>query len=319
MTTDTARQADAAPQADAARQADTERQRLTDLLDSLASAEGLSASGIDEVQFMRATCAMARAPVVYESGVFILGQGRKIGYLGGEEFVYDAHNYLVLPVALPFECTTEALPGKPVLGMRIDVDPMLVGEVLLEMDDHADVPGAVRGVYSTPLTPEITGAAIRLLEVLKSPVERRVLGRQIVREIIYRVLCGEQSAALRAIAMRHSHVSQISKALRRIHQDYARTLDVETLAREAGMSVSTFHANFKTITSTSPLQYLKSIRLHKARALMVQDGLNAGVAAREVGYESASQFSREFKRFFGDSPARRGGRTADGADQASPQ
>jgi AraC-like DNA-binding protein len=297
---------------------ETERQRLTELLDSLITCDGYSASGLDEVTFMRASCAMARGPVMYDSSIVILGQGRKTGYIGGEEFVYDAHNYLVMPVSLPFECKTEAAPGKPVLGLSIRVDPMLVGEVLLEMDDHANVPGALRGVYSTPLTPEISSAAIRLLEVLRTPVERRVLGRQIVREIIYRVLCGEQSAALRAIAMRHSHVSQISKALRRIHQDYARTLDVETLAREAGMSVSTFHANFKTITSTSPLQYLKSIRLHKARVLMVQDGLNAGVAAREVGYESASQFSREFKRFFGDSPARRAARSADGADQASP-
>lgn len=295
----------------------TDRQRLTALIDAMTTAEGFNASGLDEVRLMRATCAMPRTPVVYESGIVILAQGRKTGYLGGVEFVYDAHNYLVLPVSLPFECKTEATPHEPLLGLRIDVEPVLVGELLLEMDDQGDAVGALRGVYATPLTPEITGAAIRLLEVLKSPIERRVLGRQIVREIVYRVLCGEQSASLRAIAMRRSHVSQIGRALRRIHEEYARTLDVETLAREAGMSVSTFHATFKTITSTSPLQYLKSIRLHKARALLMQDGINAGAAAREVGYESASQFSREFKRFFGDSPGRRGARTT--ADVQGPQ
>jgi len=143
---------------------------------------------------------------------------------------------------------------------------------------------------------------VRLLESLQAPLDCRVLGPQIVREICYRVLCGEQSGALRAVAARRGHFSQISKVLRRIHADYAAALDVESLAREASMSVSTFHQNFRDVTSTSPLQYIKSIRLHKARMLMAQEGLNASVAARQVGYESSSQFSREFKRFFGDTP-----------------
>ena len=124
-----------------------------------------------------------------------------------------------------------------------------------------------------------------------------------MREIIYRVLYGEQGGALRALAVRHGRFSQIARVLRRIHTEYDKELDIEFLAGEANMSISTFHHNFKAVTSSSPLQYLKNIRLHKALMLMVRDGLNAGTAAGKVGYESASQFSREFKRYFGNTPA----------------
>jgi AraC-like DNA-binding protein len=117
------------------------------------------------------------------------------------------------------------------------------------------------------------------------------------------VLVGELGGNLRALAAPHSHFGQISRVLHRIHAEYARTLDMASLAREAGMSVSTFHAHFKAVTSSSPLQYLKTVRLHKALMLMVHEGANASSAALRVGYESASQFSREFKRFFGDGPA----------------
>jgi AraC-like DNA-binding protein len=124
-----------------------------------------------------------------------------------------------------------------------------------------------------------------------------------VREITYRVLQGNLGHNLRALAAPHSHFGQISRVLQRMHTDYADTYDVEDLAREAGMSVSTFHAHFKAVTSSSPLQYVKNVKLHKARMLMVHEGASAGAAAAEVGYESVSQFSREFKRLFGAGPA----------------
>jgi AraC-like DNA-binding protein len=130
-----------------------------------------------------------------------------------------------------------------------------------------------------------------------------MLGRQIVREIVYRVLCGEQGDALRALANRNDHFTQIARVLRRIHADYAQPLSTNALARLAGMSVSVFHQNFKRVTDTSPIQYIKQVRLHRARALMAYDGYNAGTAASEVGYESQSQFGRAFKRLFGATPA----------------
>lgn len=278
--------------------------RLVELLDTLATGEGLSPSILDGVRFMRSDRHTPPIPIVYDPCIVIVGQGRKIGYLGDQVYTYDPYNYLVLSVSLPFVCETKASPEEPLLAVSVRVDPATLGELLLEMDDDSAVSGPVpRGIYSTPLTGELIDATVRLLECLRSPVDSRILGPQTMREIIYRVLCGEQGGALRAVAARHSRFSQVARVLSRIHTEYQHELNIEALAREAGMSVSTFHHNFKAVTSASPLQYLKSIRLHKARMLMIQDGLNASTAAVRVGYESASQFSREYKRFFGSSPA----------------
>jgi AraC-like DNA-binding protein len=280
-----------------------QKQLMVELLSELAVAEGFTQSPLKGVKFIRSERCVPRTPIVYEPSIVIVAQGRKTGYLGGEVYTYDPYNYLVLSVPLPFECETEGTPEKPLLAISLQVDQAILGELLVEMGEEVAQAGAApRGIYSTPLPDELTGATIRLLQSLRTARVAKILGEQIVREIIYRVLCGEQGGALRAVASRHSRFSQIAKVLRRIHTEYRSKLDVEVLAKEANMSVSTFHHNFKSVTSTSPLQYLKCIRLHKARLLMVQEGYNASTAADNVGYESASQFSREYKRYFGDSP-----------------
>jgi AraC-like DNA-binding protein len=248
--------------------------------------------------------------MVYRPHIIIVGQGRKRAYLGGEVYTYDPANYLVLAVPLPAECDVEAKPGEPVLLVAIDVDATMVGEMLLKIDDLSPPPGGTpRGISSTPMTAELGGSVIRLLECLKSPVDSRLLGRQMVREVVYRVLRGEQGGALRALASRDDHFTRIARVLRYIHSEYARPIDVEELARKAGMSSSVFHHHFKLVTASSPLQYIKRIRLDRARALMTLDGYNAGSAARAVGYESASQFGREFKRLFGTTPLEEAERT----------
>jgi AraC-like DNA-binding protein len=278
--------------------------RMTCLLSALAKAEGIHPTAIEGVQLMRASQPIPRSQVLYEPGIVIVGQGRKRGYLGDQVYTYDAHNYLVLSVPLPFECETEATPDKPMLAVQIRVDLAVLGELLMKMDGaRGSAPSAIpQGIYSTRLDVTLSEATVRLLECLADPVETRILGPQIVREITYRVLCGEQGGALRAAAVLHSRFGQVNRTVQRIHAEYARDLTVEELAETAGMSASAFHQNFKAVTSTSPLQYLKTIRLHKARMLMVYEGLRAGIAADRVGYESSSQFSREFKRLFGASP-----------------
>lgn len=282
----------------------TKRERLVELLEGLTTGEGVTESPLDGVRLMKATQSRACAPVVYDPSIVIIGQGRKRGYLGGQVYTYDANNYLVLSVPLPFECETEATPDEPLLGLSVRVEPGMLGELLMEMDEEDGLTGdPPRGIYATPLTPELTGAAVRLLEALRSPVESRILGPQIVREITYRVLQGEQGGALRAVASRNGRFTRIARVLRRIHAEYDASFDIESMASEVNMSVSNFHHNFKAVTSVSPLQYLKSIRLHKARLLMTQEGMNVSTAADRVGYESASQFSREYKRLFGSSPA----------------
>jgi AraC-like DNA-binding protein len=278
------------------------RPLLADLLSELAMVEGFGPTCLPDVRLMRSTETHPSSPVSYDPSIVIIAQGCKRGRLGARTFTYDARNYLVLAVPLPFECETIGTPAEPMLGMAVRVNPTTVAELLLE-EDPAPPPaaGSRHAIAATPLTPELSDAAARLAKCLRSPVEARILGPQIIGEITYRALCGGQGGALRALATPQSGFGQIARALRRIHLDYAETLDVTSLAREAGMSVSTFHANFKAVTSNPPLRYLQTIRLHKAQVLMVA-GTPVSEAARRVGYESPSQFSREFKRLFGGTP-----------------
>ncbi len=251
---------------------------------------------------MRSTIHVPRSPIAYDPGICLIAQGTKIGHFGERRVVYDACNYLALAVPTPFECETRGSPEEPVLGLFITVTPALIAEILLQMEpgrESADAPA----VQAAPLDPGMIDAAERLVANLRDPDDARILGPHGVREITYRALRGPLGGSLRALAAPESHFGQISRVLHRLHTDFARPVDIETLAREAGMSASTFHARFKAVTASSPLQYLKALRLHKARLLMVHDGLNASGAAHRVGYESVPQFSREFKRLFGATPA----------------
>ena len=280
-------------------------QRLVALLLELAPHDGFLPSRLSGVSFMRTTRHIPRCPITYEPGIFIMAQGRKTGYLGDKQFSYDANHYLVLSVPLPFECETHGSPKGPMLAVRVGVTPAAVTELLMQMEHLEPANGSEpQAMQATALDDVLRGATIRLLESLRSADDSRILAPQIVREIIYHVLRGKLGGNLRALATPDSHFGRISRVLNRIHADYSRHYDIGTLARDAGMSVAAFHTRFKAITSSSPLQYLKNIRLNKARMLMVNDGLNASGAAVKVGYESASQFSREFKRLFGDGPAR---------------
>jgi AraC-like DNA-binding protein len=279
------------------------RKRLASLLNEVAVHEGTHPTLVEGVEVARVSRPVPRAPVVYRPKILIVGQGRKRAYLGGEVYRYDAYNYLALSVPLPAECETVASPEEPLLLLSISVEPAMLGEMLLEMDELTPPLGPTpRGISSTPMSEDLAAAVIRLLDCLKSPLDSRMLGRQAVREIVYRVLLGEQGGSLRALASRDDHFARIARALKHVHADYARPLSVEEMARKAGMSVAAFHHYFKLVTASSPLQYLKRIRLDQARLLMAHDGYNAGTAARAVGYESASQFSREFKRLYGATP-----------------
>ncbi len=279
------------------------RIRLARLLDEVAVSEGLQRTLVEGVAVARVSKPSLRSPVVYRPMILVVGQGRKRAYLGDEVYTYDAFNYLVSSVPLPAECETQASPEEPLLLLTIDVEPTMLGEMLLEMDELPP-PAALtpRGIATTPMTEEMGAAVIRLLECLKSPLDSRILGRQIVREILYRAMQGEQGGSLRALASRDDHFARIARVLKYVHAEYARRLSVEELARKAGMSVAAFHHHFKLVTASSPLQYLKRIRLDQARRLMAHEGQNAGTAARAVGYESPSQFSREYRRMFGAPP-----------------
>ncbi|WP_075183074.1 AraC family transcriptional regulator [Pantoea sp. 1.19] len=261
-------------------------------------------AAVPDLRLLYASQPSGRTPVMYQPGIVILFQGHKTGYLSNRVFHYNAHAYLMLTVPLPFECETFASPQEPLVGLSLRVDALRLQELLMAMDADGDLPAPPdnHGIHAALLTESILCAAERLLDVLATPRDARVLGPQIVREILYYVLTGPCGGALLALANRQTQVSQIARALRRIEQHFAEHLSVERLAAEVNMSVSAFHHNFKAVTSTSPLQYLKSYRLHQARGLLAQEGIRASTAAMRVGYESASQFSREFKRYFGITP-----------------
>jgi AraC-like DNA-binding protein len=279
------------------------RKRLARLLNEVATHEGIHPTRVEGVGVARHSRSIPRTSVVYEPVIVFVGQGCKRSYLGDQVYEYDPATYFALSVPLPAECEWDATPEEPVLVLGIKIDPTTIGEVLLAMDEPlSPMREMPRAVTTHPLSEPLSGAVIRLLECLRSPLESRILGRQIVREIYFRVLCEEQDGALRALANRNEHFMRIARVLKEVHIDSARPLTVEGMSKQAGMSVAAFHHNFKLVTGSSPLQYLKRIRLDRAKRLMVHDGYNASTAAKAVGYESASQFSREFKRQFGVSP-----------------
>jgi len=282
---------------------------MVDLLKSFPITDGGSSeSRLKGVRFFKSTYPIPRKPIVYDPGICIVAQGHKIGYLGGQKFQYDADHYLVSSVTMPFECETFASPEDPLLGLYIDIDMSqlhdLIGRLGLqpELGNNADR-GLPRGLGPAVLDEDMAEAINRLLKCLQSDTESQILGPGLVREILYRALCGAQAPVLYSLAMHSGTFSQVAYALKVMQSDYAAKLDVEQLAGKARMSASAFHRAFKEITSDSPMQYLKKVRLTKAKNFIVQENMKAYIAADRVGYESSSQFSREFKRYFGQSPA----------------
>ncbi|MBW9398563.1 AraC family transcriptional regulator [Leclercia sp. EC_58] len=278
--------------------------QLTEQIKKLKDNENYLDTLLPDVCLLYGTQPYARTPVMYQPGIIFLFSGHKIGYINERVFRYDPNEYLLLTVPLPFECETFATEAVPLAGIRLNIDILQLQELLMDIgEDELFRPSmAASGINSATLTDEILCAIERLLDVMERPLDARILGKQIVREILYHILLGPGGGALLALVSRQTHFSLIGRVLKRIESQYTENLSVDQLAAEANMSVSAFHHNFKSVTSTSPLQYLKSYRLHKARMMMIHDGMKASAAALRVGYESASQFSREFKRYFGVTP-----------------
>ncbi|MCU1719155.1 AraC family transcriptional regulator [Pseudomonas sp. 5P_3.1_Bac2] len=277
------------------------QQRMLELMLQLAPNEGYSATLVEGVTLMRANQAMASTPALYEPSIVIVLQGSKRGVHGGKLYVYDAEHYLVLSVPLPFSIETQASAEQPMLGLALRIDPSLTAELALDVPEPAH--SEPLPLYASPIDSALQDATLRLLQALSCATDARILGPALVREITYRVLTGAQGASLRAALQTNSHFGRIAKVLRLIHSQFHTPLDVPTLARQAHLSVAAFHVHFKAVTATSPLQYIKAMRLHQARLLMIRQGLNAASAAAEVGYQSPTQFSREFRRLFGRSPS----------------
>ena len=242
----------------------------------------------------------------YHPGIIVVAQGSKHVNLGKSSFVYDAAHYLITAVDLPIvSWVDEATQEIPCLVLSLKLDISMVRDLLSREEIHvADPPSDSPAMSIGETTPEFLSACCRLLDLLKRPEDIPFLSGLIQREIIYRILRGPEGARLRAIATLGDQSHRTAKAIAWIAANYAKTLRVEELAELSSMGVSTLHHHFRMLTSMSPLQYQKQLRLQSARNLMLNNGMDAASAAFEVGYESPTQFSREYSRFFGQPPIR---------------
>lgn len=243
---------------------------------------------------------------VSEPAFCVIAQGSKQVLLGDSVYRYDPAHYLLATVELPIVSRIlEASPERPYLSLRLDLDPALVSSVIVEAG-HLPSPnrGDVRAMDVSSLDADLLDAVVRLVRLLDSPAEARVLRPLITREIVYRLLMGEQGNRLRHLALLGGQTDRIAEAVERLRRDFNQPLRIESLAREMGMSVSGFHHHFKAVTAMSPLQFQKQLRLQEARRLLLGENLDAASAGYRVGYDDASQFSREYKRLFGQPPVR---------------
>ncbi|WP_319550210.1 AraC family transcriptional regulator [Desulfogranum marinum] len=278
------------------------------LMSTLAHNDGFNQTTLPDIGIYKATEAKGREPLCYNQGIIIVGQGSKRVFMGDKVYEYNPDNYLVLSVPIPAECETFATKEEPLLALTLNINIGLLNRIISQMDEHIDHTllenkKKHQGIFAATLTPPIKDTVLRLLRVLQSPMETSVLGEGLVYELLFRVMQGANAASLYALAIQNTNLAKIDKALKRIHSSYADTMNVDALASLVNMSPSAFHRAFHDVTASSPIQYLKKIRLNKAKDLLTEQKVRVGEAATGVGYESTAQFSREFKRYFGNSPS----------------
>lgn len=277
--------------------------RLASAVERQTAADGAYDTAVPGLTLYRSSAPSDHDAVVYEPSLVIVAQGSKEVLLAGETYRYDPAQSLLVSVELPVAArVVEASPGRPCLAVRISLDPAVVGELLADGMTAPPLGPPARGLAMTPVEPPLLDVVTRLVALLDSPQDIVPLAPLVLREITYRVLTGPQGSRLRQIASAGAPAQRIARAIRWLKDHFADPLRIELLAKHVRMSPSAFHLHFKGVTAMSPLQYQKRLRLQEARQLMLGEGLDAAEAAFRVGYESPSQFSREYRRMFGAPP-----------------
>jgi len=236
----------------------------------------------------------------------IIAQGAKRVIVGQETYEYDSARMLVYSVALPVAAqVTQASASEPYLALRLDLDPLKIGELVLKVYPNG-LPALRerRAVYLTPADSSVVNAAIRLMECLAQPRDVELLAPLVFDEILIRLLRSPIGVRVAQMGFAESSVHRLAKAISWLRANFSQPMRVEELAEIVNMSVSSFHQHFKSVTSMSPLHYQKVLRLQEARRLMLSAMMDASNAGRRVGYLSASQFSREYSRFYGSAPSK---------------
>lgn len=284
-----------------------EQARLVRLISALAPGDGIYSQPIPGVYVSRYSSADADTiKTFYSASLIIVVQGAKRITIGQELYDFDKTQMILLPVALPVAMRlTEASPSEPYLGVKLELDPQKIGDWVLKLYPRG-LPAVSQtdNPYMTDANPAILNAVVRLLECLQHPADVELLAPLLADELLLRILRSPVGARLAQTCLAASDVQRVTKVITWLQKHFSQQVKVAELAELAHMSASSFHVHFKSVTSMSPLQYQKALRLHEARRLMLNSSMDAAAACRLVGYVSDSQFSRDYSRFFGCPPSR---------------
>ena len=285
-----------------ARRIETAREEIVERMSRLLREDG-KIDLFSDLLLIRSSVSAEPVQAIYEPAFCFVAQGRKRASVGGEVFLYDPFHYLIFTVDLPVAFEIEAASKElPYLGMSLRLDPALVASVIVESGIRIKKGDAsVKAMNVSAIDADLLDAVARLVRIAETPAEARVLAPLVIKEIIYRLLAGGQGARLAHLLVA-SDTRRISKAIGHLREHFDEQLKMEEIARELGMSVSGFHHHFKSVTSMSPLQFQKHLRLQEARRLMLGEDMDAASAGFRVGYDDPSHFSREYKKHFGAPP-----------------
>lgn len=294
-------------------EAKDKRRELAALIERFSGGDGSYSTSIDCLNLFRSSVPSAPLVTVYEPSLCIIAQGSKQVMLGEHSYIYSSHQYLLVSVDLPIASRVlEASLVHPYLALQITINPSSISDILTqaqlpaldENDDTNSTSDGIGGLQISFLTPSLLDSVVRLVRLLETPHDIPVMSPLLTREIAYRLLLGDQRQRLRQMVVSNSHVYRVSRAIDWLKRNYVRNVRIDDVARIAHMSSSSFHHHFKEVTAMTPLQYQKQLRLQEARRLMLSEDIDAATASHRVGYESPSQFSREYSRLFGKSPRR---------------
>lgn len=278
------------------------------LFDKLMPNNGLKHTNIDGVVLFRSIENIERTSLRYDKCILFVLSGEKHLYFNKQTYPYNADNYVVLTTPMAIAYSQTASKDNPLMMIGIEIDMRVLSQLTNDILTHANPSQFIEttnsGLFVDKTTEDIQEVIYRLLKILNNSPDDKIMGKEIMRELLYRVLLNDKSNALFALVQSNTHLSKVASVIQYMSHNYHNSIDVETLAKRVNMSSPSLHRIFKEVTTSSPMQYLKMLRLHKARDLLTTNTLKVNQVARQVGYESNTQFSREFSRLFGVSPSK---------------
>ena len=271
----------------------------------LAKQDGLYSTYISEIELFKSSKKIS-APMIYELCIIFVLSGKKVGKFSHKDLEFGLNNYLVVPTTIPLQCETFGSIEEPFIGIVVKIDKSMMYEIAETLSENISYkkPYTPIGIFTDTTTSQIDDVLKKILQALNSEVESKLLGKSLLKELYYYIAIGQNAQYLQKMFLNSQVEAKIARSLQKIHEEYNQPLEVSKLAREVDMSVSSYHTHFKAITTSTPLQYIKRIRLTRAFELLKKDNINITQCAYDVGFESLTQFSKDFKSFFGYSPSK---------------